>query len=116
MYVLFLLLLLLTNVSNRLLGTSDVMTTVIDGQNYFIVVRHSTEKWILMPCDIEDYAKELKFRGRKCGETPVQNVLFVKGSFVIKDLSELPEAVTYRTGFDVVEKGERKVMDAEDAS
>ena len=112
-YVLLLLLLLLTNVYRRLFGSGDIMTTVIDGQTYLAAMRHSLEKWILLPCDIEDYLKK-KEAGRYMGkivgegiEYSVKNALFTRGSFIIKDLSTLPEPITYRTNFGVVEKAQR---------
>ena len=107
LYVLILLTLLVLNVSTRITGNTDVMTTAIAGQNYLITMRHSSDKWILQPCDIEDYEKYLKNKDSGL-YTGVKVILFEKGNLKIMELSDLPEPITYHTNSGVVEKGKMK--------
>ena len=102
LHALLLLILLLTHISRNLFGGSDVMTTVIDGENYLIAMRHNVYQWILIRFEIEEYTEggEQVAADTKC-------LLFVKGEFIMRDLSILDKPITYHRNFRVVEKGKR---------
>lgn len=106
LYMLVLLYMLTGGVRARMFGSGDIMTTEIDKKTYIVAMRHNQYNWILLPCEIEDYHVE-KVINKKTDftiRTGVKRAIFVRGVFIMKDLSELPEPIVYRTSFQVMEK------------
>ena len=105
-YAIILLYLLFRSIYSRMFGSGEIMLTEIDEKTYIIVMRHNQYQWVLLPCEIEDYFVE-KMKGTKNDinlRIGIKRALFTRGLFIMRDLSELPEPISYRTGFSVTEK------------
>ena len=101
-YILLLGLLLLLTIRRRMFGSGDVMLTEIEGQTYLVAMRHSTEKWILVPCDAEIKIKQLT----GTAQSEYKYIYFEKSRFIMRYLAALDAPIRYETGFDqVVERG-----------
>ena len=97
-----LLSLLCSHVYGRMFGNDEVMTTVVEGETYLIAMRHNQYQWVLIRCDFEEYVVE-----KRKIDFPVKKILFIKGVFIMRDLSTLDEPITHHKGFSVAERGNR---------
>ena len=85
----------------RLFGNTRLITVEIDGKKYFVAMRHNQYQWFLMEYELVSKRK-VYFEGTFLHSSFVKHIaLFTKGSFIIKDLSEL-EGPLKSFGFDEV--------------
>lgn len=65
-----------------------LMTVEVDGQLHLIVARSSAYHWIVMPCECVDYRYERKSKSGKTSTTLNALIVFERGKFIIRDLTE----------------------------
>ena len=95
LYVLVMHFLLILSIYRRLFGGDEVVTVGIGGQLYLVAVRHSANQWVLTPCAVEEDAMK--------GKKPLGNVVrFVKGQFIIRDLSTLADTIVHRPDYKTI--------------
>ena len=80
---------LIINLMRDMFGIRDILTVELDGQLHHIAMRHTANFWILVPCWID---KQLEVGNISIGEvhrTEINVVKFVKGQFIVRDISSL---------------------------
>ena len=86
---------LYTSVVGRLFGNIELSVTTINGQKYFVAMRHNQDKWFLMEYELEEYRKVFRlgmFKRNFYSSTSLTIVAkFTKDTYIIRDLSELTE-------------------------
>ena len=96
----------------RLFGGNEIMTAEIDGQNYFVSMRHSQYQWFLMQYELEEkLSKQKKLRiGKWVNYRWVDMTIlvkFTKDNFIIRDLSELEGSLKSIKITKIVDKSKR---------
>ena len=101
----------------RLFGNTVIMVTEIDGHNYFVAMPHNQSAWFLMRYELETKSKA---SGLRIGKWPIINYVtittiakFTKDSFIIRDLSELPEPLNRIVVSSIVDKNKRGMFTVE---
>jgi len=101
------------SIIGKLYGTKEIMTLNIDGHTYLLATRHSPYQWVLVPCTIGKNVED--------GGTEVKKIDFIKGKFIIRDMSTLERqsSIVCRMGYSLfgsVEEDEHEpgIVEVED--
>ncbi|MCL2407564.1 MAG: hypothetical protein FWC95_06505 [Defluviitaleaceae bacterium] len=65
-----------------------LMIVMVDGQMYLVTMRSAAYHWILLPCEYKEYKRERKLI-RLVFQTSKKFIVFTKGEFIVRDLTEL---------------------------
>jgi len=94
LHVLIVLLSLIVNTMRNMFGYHDILTVEIDDQLYLIAMRHIANFWIFIPCTLDIQAAKGNISIGESEPTMVNVVKFIKGRFIIRDISSLDGAKT----------------------
>ncbi|MCL2407470.1 MAG: hypothetical protein FWC95_06020 [Defluviitaleaceae bacterium] len=90
---------LVYSIKTKLTGGREKMMTEIDGQTYLVAMRNSQYHWILVPCRFYSFRKQAII-----GYNQFNYAEFVKGEFILCDMSDPPRKVTRIEGYQLIEK------------
>lgn len=93
LWALIILICLASEIYKKVFGNQDILTVEIGGQLYLIAMRHVTNYWILIPCNLDkvEAIGNVHIGESTAEEKLVDAVKFTKGKFIVRDISLLDD-------------------------
>ncbi|MCL2363486.1 MAG: hypothetical protein FWC71_02355 [Defluviitaleaceae bacterium] len=95
LYVFIFALSLITDIVRKIFGAKDILTVQINEDLYLIAMRHVHNFWVLIPCTMtKDYPRGNITLGGKKEEDKVDVITYIKGDFIVRDISLMDQKKT----------------------